>query len=176
MKRDFLAAALVCVIAVLITGGCAGNSSAGNTPQTSAPASESSVESQLAPAESTDASGKKVELLFYHHMAEMTEYLTDFCDDMTEKYPNIKIEQETQKDTATLQVKYAAGDDPDLVLGPQTQQYYDQGKYLDLTDEYAEIISQLDPDLMDVITDAKTGKIFRIPQCINTFGIFYNKD
>ena len=113
------------------------------------------------------------EILLYHHMAEMTDYLTNWCAEITQKYPNIKIEQETQRDTATLQVKYAAGDDPDIVLGPQTQQYYDQGKFLNLT-PFTHLTDRLDPDMFPVITDVKTGNVYRIPMAMNTFGVFYN--
>lgn len=120
-----------------------------------------------------DSDGKKVELLLYHRMGEMTDWFTDFCDYINEKYPNIHIEQETQKDESTLQVKYAAGDDPEILVGPATQQYIDMGKYNSF-DNFPELMEKIKPAAKNPVTNVADGKVYRMPLCENTFGLFYN--
>lgn len=122
-----------------------------------------------------EAGDGQIEMLVYHRNSEMVDFWDDFCKKVNEKYPNIYLEQELQKEESTLQVKYASGDDPEILCGPATQQYIDMGKYGDFS-EHQEWIERIDPALIPAVTDAKTGKIYRLPMCRGIIGIYYNKD
>lgn len=113
-------------------------------------------------------------ILIYHHLAEMVGIFDDFIAMIRVKYPNVIIEQELQKESSTLQVKYASGDDPDIVIGPQTQQYIELGKYKDLSKMPG--IERLDKLCYDIVYDQKLGGIFKVPLCNRSGGLFYNKE
>lgn len=138
---------------------------------------ESKDSADQAEKQGTEEKGdsEEVELLVYHRMSEMVDFWDDFAEKVNERYPNIHLEQELQKEESTLQVKYASGDDPDILCGPATQQYIDMGKYGDFSD-HQEWIDRLDPELISAVTDAKTGGIYRMPLCRGIIGIYYNKD
>ena len=114
------------------------------------------------------------DILIYHHLAEMVGIFDEFIADIRIKYPNITIEQELQKESSTLQVKYASGDDPDIVIGPQTQQYIELGKYQDLSQMPG--IDRLDKLCYDIVYDPNLDGIYKVPLCNRSGGLFYNKE
>lgn len=116
-----------------------------------------------------------VKILIYHAMPEVTEFLENFAAEFNKNNPDIIVEIETQKDSSTLQVKYAAGEDPDILIGSiVSQQYMDQGKYKDLSG-YTKWTDRMDKDLLSSVVDVKTGNLYRLPMCKNNAGFIYNK-
>jgi raffinose/stachyose/melibiose transport system substrate-binding protein len=113
-------------------------------------------------------------ILLYHHLAEMVPIFDEFIADVRVKYPNLKIDQELQRESSTLQVKYASGDDPDFVIGPQTQQYIEQGKYQNLANMPG--IENLEKLCYDIVYDPDLNGIYRVPLCNRAGGLFYNKE
>jgi raffinose/stachyose/melibiose transport system substrate-binding protein len=83
------------------------------------------------------------------------------------------VEQEYQKDASNvIKVKFASGDVPDITT-VYAQDYVDQGKYLDLSNEA--FWSRVLPAIKELNTDIKTGKQFRVATNVTMAGIFYNK-
>jgi raffinose/stachyose/melibiose transport system substrate-binding protein len=119
----------------------------------------------------TDITGN---ILLYHHLAEMVPIFDQFIADARAKYPNLKIDQELQRESSTLQVKYASGDDPDFVIGPQTQQYIEQGKYQNLANMPG--IENLNKLCYDIVYDPNLNGIFKVPLCNRSGGLFYNRE
>lgn len=114
-------------------------------------------------------------ILIYHATPEMTDWFAGFIEAFNSANSDIILEQEVQKDSATLQVKYAAGEDPDILCGNTliTQQYMDMGKYEDLSSQ-TQWLDRIDPALVDSVKDVKTNAQYRIPLCKNTAGFLYN--
>ncbi|HEY0828753.1 MAG TPA: extracellular solute-binding protein, partial [Bacilli bacterium] len=101
----------------------------------------------------------------------------DLINELIKKFeaenPMIKVEQEYQKDASSvIKVKFASGDVPDVTTVVE-QDYIDQGKYLDLSNEA--FWSRVLPSIKELSTDVKTGKQFRLATNVTTAGIFYNK-
>lgn len=114
-------------------------------------------------------------ITIYHAMPEVSEFLESFAEDFNAENPDIVVEVETQRDAATLQVKYAAGEEPDILIGNVVaQQYMDLGKYLDLS-SYTKWTDRIDANVLSSVVDVKTGNLYRLPMCKNNAGFIYNK-
>ncbi len=115
-----------------------------------------------------------IEFTFFHRMNEMTDYIQEFLDKYNEEHPGIVITQEVSNDANALKIKYATGDDPEIVMGPQTQEFFDLGKYVDLNN-YPDLIEKIDPDILQVTVDLKTGANYRLPIGAGSYGFYYNR-
>lgn len=122
-----------------------------------------------------EASKEVVELTFYHRMNTMTDYIDEFVDKYNEEHPNVHITTDLQTDSAVLQARYAAGEDPDIVLGPQTTQYMVEGKYLALDEAMPELVESIKPELVDIVRELTTDHVYRLPTGMGTYGMFYDR-
>lgn len=168
-KKRLFICMLTCIVAISMLTSCSGN-----TQQPGASVSSSSVQAPASAAPAEDSSGQKVKLLLYHYMGEMADYLNGFCEKFNAEHPNIELGTELQKDSSTLQIKYAAGEDPDIVFGAASQKYIDLGKYLDYT-PHTDWLDRVDPVMKQLFTDVKTGGIYKLPMGRGCTGVFYNK-
>jgi ABC-type glycerol-3-phosphate transport system substrate-binding protein len=130
---------------------------------------------EIAPEENgSSAQQEKKEILIYHYMGEMADYLNQMCAEFNQGHPYILLSTELQKDSNTLQIKYAANEDPDIVFGAASQQYIDMGKYLDYKQQ-PQWLDRMDPVMVELFTDIKTGGVYKIPMGKGFTGVFYNK-
>jgi raffinose/stachyose/melibiose transport system substrate-binding protein len=131
--------------------------------------------SSFAQGNKEGAAGKKpVELLIFHQWPEMTDIMDAFCKQYNAAHPGVIVTTETSRAGNTIQIKYAAGDDPAIVGGVMTQQYMDLGKYNDLT-KYTDLIKRCDPLCLQISTDIKSGKVYKLPMCNRSGGMWYDK-
>ncbi|WP_178023234.1 extracellular solute-binding protein [uncultured Paenibacillus sp.] len=156
MKKK-LAAVLSAVVVIALLAGCSGS---GN--------------SEAAKEKSGGAdSAKNVKLQFFTGKVETIDLMNELIAKFHEENPNIEVEQEYQKDASNVfKVKLASGDVPDITT-VVTQEYVDQGKYLDLSGEA--YWSRVLPAIKDLTTDVKSGKQFKVATNVSMGGIFYNK-
>ena len=168
---------VVMIVMLVATAACSSNndndkaSSSASEPAKSAEPSPSPSESTQ-PAES-DKPKEKVTLKFFTGKVETVDLMNDLIKKFEAENPNIKVEQEYQKDASSIiKVKFASGDVPDITT-VYAQDYVDQGKYLDLSNEA--FWSRVLPAIKELNTDMKTGKQFRAATNVTMAGIFYNK-
>jgi raffinose/stachyose/melibiose transport system substrate-binding protein len=155
---------LACVI-VLST------SLAGCGKQTPAPEA-SGAAATAAPVDSA-APAKKVKLKFFTGKIETVDLMNKLIEQFNAANPGIEVEQEYQKDASNvIKVKFASGDVPDITT-VVSQDYIDQGKYIDLSQEA--FWPRVLPAIKDLSTDVKTGKQFKAATNVTMAGIFYNK-
>ena len=126
-------------------------------------------------SQKSEVSKEVVELTFYHRMNTMTDYIDAFVDKYNEEHPNVHITTDLQTDSAVLQARYAAGEDPDIVLGPQTTQYMVEGKYLALDEAMPELVESIKPELVDIVRELTTDHVYRLPTGMGTYGMFYDR-
>lgn len=125
---------------------------------------------------SSGATAKKepVKIKFFTGKVETVDLVNDMIKKFNAQNPDIIVEQEFQKDASNIiKVKFASGDVPDLTT-VVNQDYIDQGKYMDLSNE-TQWWSRVQPSIKQMCTDVKTGKQFEIASNMTTAGIFYNK-
>ncbi|WP_314003863.1 extracellular solute-binding protein [uncultured Paenibacillus sp.] len=116
---------------------------------------------------------EKVKLKFFTGKVETIELMDQLIKKFNEENPGIEVVQEYQKDASSvIKVKFAAGDVPDITTVVE-QDYIDQGKYLDLSNE--PFWSRVLPSIKELSTDVKTGKQYRVATNVTMAGIFYNK-
>lgn len=121
----------------------------------------------------TETKKEPVKIKFFTGKVETVDLMNDIIKKFNAENPDIIVEQEFQKDASSvIKVKFASGDVPDIVT-VVTQDYIDQGKYLDLSNE--KWWSRIQPSIKDMCTDVKTGKQFRIATNMTMAGIYYNK-
>jgi len=124
-------------------------------------------------AETKEPPKEKVTLKFFTGKVETIELMDQLIKKFNEANPGIEVVQEYQKDaSAVIKVKFASGDAPDITTVVE-QDYIDQGKYLDLSNE--PFWSRVLPSIKDLSTDVKTGKQYRVATNVTMAGIFYNK-
>lgn len=162
-RKRLLAGLLICSLVLVLFTACSGKA-----PQEQPAAPGASA------ADDGGKSDKKAKLLLYHYMGEMADYLNGFCERFNSEHPDIELSTELQKDSSTLQIKYAAGEDPDIVFGAASQKYIDLGKYLDFT-PHSDWLDRVDPVMKQLFTDVKTGGIYKLPMGRGCTGVFYNK-
>ncbi|MBH5320406.1 extracellular solute-binding protein [Paenibacillus sp. GSMTC-2017] len=115
----------------------------------------------------------KVTLKFFTGKVETVDLMNELIEKFEAANPEINVEQEYQKDASNvIKVKFASGDIPDITT-VYSQDYVDQGKYLDLSNEA--FWSRVLPAIKELNTDIKTGKQFRAATNVTMAGIFYNK-
>lgn len=116
---------------------------------------------------------KNVKLQFFTGKVETIDLMNELIAKFHEENPAIEVEQEYQKDASNVfKVKLASGDVPDITT-VVSQEYVDQGKYLDLSGEA--YWSRILPAIKDLTTDVKSGKQYKVATNVSMGGIFYNK-
>ncbi|KIL39441.1 hypothetical protein SD70_19890 [Gordoniibacillus kamchatkensis] len=138
---------------------------------------QASGQAAPAPAQKDDgkpaASGDKVHIKFFTGKVETVDFMNDLIKKFNAENPNIEVEQEYQKDASNvMKVKFASGDVPDITT-VVSQDYIDQGKYADLSNE--PFWSRILPSIKDLCTDVKSGKQYKVATNVTMAGIFYNK-
>lgn len=167
IRKSGYAVLILTMIAALLSACGSGNNKA--EPSASTPSSPA----QSASADSGKGSQEKVTLKFFTGKVETVELINELIAKFEDENPNIKVEQEYQKDASSvIKVKFASGDVPDITT-VVSQDYVDQGKYLDLSGEA--FWSRVLPAIKDLSTDIKTGKQFKAATNVTMAGIFYNK-
>lgn len=120
-----------------------------------------------------DTPKEEVKLKFFTGKVETVDLINEMIEKFEAEYPHIQVEQEYQKDASNvIKVKFASGDIPDITT-VYAQDYVDQGKYLDLSNE--DFWSRILPAIKELNTDIKTGKQYRVATNVTMAGIFYNK-
>lgn len=118
---------------------------------------------------------KDVNLSFFTGKVETVDLLNEIIANYNEQSGGITVEQEYQADASNIiKIKFASGESPD-VMTTYEQEYVDQGKYLDLSNE-SEWWDRLIPSMKDSCTDLNTGKQFRVCTNMTMAGFFYNKE
>lgn len=123
----------------------------------------------------TGSASKKgtVKITLFTGKVETVDLMNKLIKKFNAENPGIVVEQQFNKDASNaIKVKFASGDVPDIVT-TVTQDYIDQGKYVDLSGE--SWWSRVQPSVKELCTDVKTGKQYKIAADVTTAGIFYNK-
>lgn len=116
-----------------------------------------------------------VKVKFFTGKVETVDLMNELIKEFNEKNPGIVVEQEFQKDASNaIKVKFASGDIPDITT-VVSQDYIDQGKYMDLSGQ-TQWWSRVQPSIKAMCTDVKTKKQFKIASNMTMAGLFYNKD
>lgn len=162
--KKWLALALSAVMIAMLAACGGGNNASTDGDQGTQPGTGAS-----------GTSGKKedVKLKFLTGKVETVDWMNDLIKKFEAANPGIKVEQEYQKDASNvIKVKFASGDVPDITT-VVTQDFIDQGKYVDLTND--PVWSRIEPSIKELSTDIKTGKAYKIATNMTMAGIFYNK-
>ncbi|AJY75433.1 ABC transporter substrate-binding protein [Paenibacillus beijingensis] len=171
MRMKAVPFALGCTLVLSLLGGCgsSGNGSDKETGNTGATGNTEANSQQ----QQTDAPKETVKLKFFTGKVETVDLMNDLIKKFNAENPGIVVEQEYQKDASSvIKVKFASDDVPDITTVVE-QDYIDQGKYLDLSNE--PFWSRVLPAIKELSTDVKTGKQFRVATNVTMAGIFYNK-
>ena len=124
---------------------------------------------QTTPQEKKDP----VKVTFFTGKVETVELMNELIAQFNSENPDIIVEQEFQKDASgIIKVKFASGSVPDITTVVM-QEYIDQGKYLDLSNE--SWWSRIQPSIKEMCTDVKSGKQYRIATNMTMAGLYYNK-
>lgn len=124
-------------------------------------------------AKDAKQSKETVKLKFFTGKVETIDLMNTLIQKFNAENPGIVVEQEYQKDASNvIKVKFASGDIPDITTVVE-QDYIDQGKYVDLSNE--PFWSRVLPAIKELSTDVKTGKQYRVATNVTMAGIFYNK-
>ncbi len=134
-----------------------------------------SQSSDSAQEKTAESGGDTVELTFYHRMNTAADYIEDFVAKYNEEHPDVHITTDVQTDSAVLQARYAAGENPEIVMGPQTTQYMVEGKYVALDEAMPELVETVRPELLDVVRENTTDHIYRLPTGMGTYGLLYDR-
>ncbi|KRE58008.1 ABC transporter substrate-binding protein [Paenibacillus sp. Soil750] len=158
---------VMCFSVILgIAAGC-------GTKEEVKPTTATSSESAKATEKPTEKPKEVVTLKFLTGKVETVDLVNQMIAKFQTENPGIKVEQEYQKDASNvIKIKFASGDVPDITT-VVSQDYIDQGKYLDLSN--AAFWSRVLPAVKDLNTDIKTGKQFSAAATVTMGGIFYNK-
>ncbi|GGF90950.1 ABC transporter substrate-binding protein [Paenibacillus abyssi] len=176
MNRRLISWLMCAVLVIMLVAGCSstGSSTAGNTSngENAAAANDTNVTNNTNDS-ATNEQKEEVTLKFFTGKVETIDLINELITKFEAEHPHIKVEQEYQKDASNvIKVKFASGDVPDITT-VYAQDYVDQGKYLDLSNEafWARVL----PAIKELNTDIKTGKQFRVATNVTMAGIFYNK-
>jgi len=122
---------------------------------------------------SVQKTSKPVKIVLYTGKVETVDLMNQIIADFNKQNPGITVEQQFEKDASNgIKVKFASGDVPDITT-VVTQDYIDQNKYLDLSNETW--WSRVQPSIKEMCTDVKSGKQYEIASNMTMAGIFYNK-
>ncbi|WP_163537956.1 extracellular solute-binding protein [Gracilibacillus sp. YIM 98692] len=115
-----------------------------------------------------------VSLKLFTGKVETVDLMDELIADFESANPNIQVEQEYANDASNvMKVKFASGDVPDITT-VITQDYMDQDRYIDLSDE--SYWDRILPSIKELNTDIKTGNTFSVATNVTMAGIFYNKE
>ncbi len=160
--KKFIAMLVSVVMLVTLIGGCSSNNSEN--------VANANVGEE---SEEVDASNEVVNIKFFTGKVETVDLLNELIDEFNSTHPNIIVEQEFQKDASNvIKVKFASGDVPDITT-VVSQDYIDQGKYLDLSNE--EWWKRIQPAIKNMCTDVKSGNQYKVASNMTMAGLFYNK-
>ncbi|OME51838.1 hypothetical protein BSK59_20205 [Paenibacillus odorifer] len=166
MKRKQLGLLLSSVMMFGLLAGCGSNNAESSNTKTKGNNSGTAQEAG-------QTSKETVKLKFFTGKVETVDLMNTLIQKFNSENPGIEVEQEYQKDASNvIKVKFASGDIPDITTVVE-QDYIDQGKYLDLSDEA--FWSRVLPAIKELSTDVKTGKQYRVATNVTMAGIFYNK-
>lgn len=168
MKRM---AALLLTCSIISTGlmGCGGTQV--DSTGTDATDAETAQEEGSARA----VSGEKVKIKLFTGKIETIDVMNEIINDFNASQDRIEVEQEYQKDASSvIKIKFASDDVPDIMTTYE-QEFADEGKYMDLSDEN-ELWERLVPSMKESCTDVKSGKQYRICTNMTMAGFFYNKE
>ncbi|WP_135553164.1 ABC transporter substrate-binding protein [Paenibacillus cymbidii] len=172
MVRKSMLVSLGLIVMAGSVAACGGGGGKDKAAASATPA-QSAKPSASASASPSEAPKEKVKLKFFTGKVETVDLMNDLIAKFNKENPNITVEQEYQKDASNvIKVKFASGDVPDITT-VVSQDYIDQGKYLDLSGE--SFWSRVVPAIKDLSTDVKTGKQFKVATNMTMGGIFYNK-
>ncbi|MFC5468960.1 ABC transporter substrate-binding protein [Cohnella suwonensis] len=174
MLRKKLSLFLSLILIVGVMAACGKNNNEPASSPSEVPSASPSESASASPSPSaSEAPQEKVTLKFFTGKVETVDLINSMIKKFEEENPNIHVEQEYQKDASSvIKVKFASGDVPDITT-VVAQDYIDQGKYLDLSNEA--FWSRILPSIKDLSTDIKTGKQFKVATNVTMAGIFYNK-
>ena len=178
MKKVFLWLLIILMIAVFSLAGCKKTAAAETT---TAAAETTAAATTAAAAETTTAAAAEevvvpVKIKFFTGKVETVDLVDKMIDEFDALNPGIKVSQEFQKDASSvIKIKFAAGDIPDIIAAAISQDYIDQGLFLDLSDE-TQWWSRIQPSIKERCTDVKTGKQYKFASNMTMAGIFYNKN
>lgn len=120
-----------------------------------------------------EAKDEVVHIKLFTGKVETVDLMNEIIDEFNASHSNIVVEQEFQKDASNvIKVKFASDDIPDITT-VVTQEYIDQGKYIDLSNE--KWWNRIQPAIKDMCTDVKSGKQYRVASNMTMAGLFYNK-
>ena len=109
---------------------------------------------------SVQKTSKPVKIVLYTGKVETVDLMNQIIADFNKQNPGITVEQQFEKDASNgIKVKFASGDVPDITT-VVTQDYIDQNKYLDLSNETW--WSRVQPSIKEMCTDVKSGKQYEI--------------
>ncbi|GKU76491.1 ABC transporter substrate-binding protein [Paenibacillus sp. L3-i20] len=169
MIRNRMVWFLSVLLILALSAACSSN---GKEPTSSGSASSQAPTASAGQPE-TEKPPEKVTLKFFTGKVETVDLMNELIAKFETDNPHINVEQEYQKDASNvIKVKFASGDIPDITT-VYSQDYVDQGKYLDLSNEA--FWSRVLPAIKELNTDIKTGKQFRAATNVTMAGIFYNK-
>lgn len=128
--------------------------------------------------EDSDAGNGKLEevvtIKLFTGKVETVDLINEIIEEFNVKNPGIVVEQEFQKDASNLiKVKFASGDVPDITT-VVTQDYIEQGKYVDLTNE--SWWDRIQPAIRNLCTDVTSGKQYKVASNMTMAGLYYNKE
>lgn len=119
--------------------------------------------------------GKNVKISFFTGKVETVDLLNEIIDEYNKQSGGVTVEQEYQADASNIiKIKFASGESPD-VMTTYEQEYVDQGKYLDLSNENV-WWDRLIPSMKESCTDLNSGKQYRVCTNMTMAGFFYNKE
>lgn len=171
MSRQLMSIVFICMfIAVGVLAGCSNQNTTNENQENATNSNENSNESPKVTKEPQE----EVKLKFFTGKVETVDLIDQIIADFEKENPNIEVEQEYQKDASNvIKVKFASGDAPDITT-VITQDYIDQGKYVDLSNEA--FWDRILPSIKELNTDIKTGKQYSVATNVTMAGIFYNKE
>ncbi|MFD0958110.1 ABC transporter substrate-binding protein [Paenibacillus chungangensis] len=169
MKRNKWISFVSIMLILMLSAACSSNNGGNNkNAATEKPATNTETKQSA-----TEKPKENVTLKFFTGKVETVDLMNELIAKFEADNPGIKVEQEYQKDASNvIKVKFASGDVPDITT-VYAQDYVDQGKYLDLSNE--SFWSRVLPAIKELNTDIKTGKQFRVATNVTMAGIFYNK-
>jgi raffinose/stachyose/melibiose transport system substrate-binding protein len=128
-----------------------------------------------AKTENVQSKEEPVKIKFFTGKVETVDLINGMIKEFNAQNPDIIVEQEFQKEASNaIKIKFASNAAPDITT-VVTQDYIDQGKYMDLSGE-EQWWSRMNPSIKQMCTDVKTNKQFKIASNMTMAGMFYNKE
>ena len=176
MARKILALTISLLLLAGLFTGCGKTNDQASVKPEEKQTTEQKPEEKQQEEKKPEAEVKKgtVHVKFFTGKTETIDVMNDIINKFNAENKGIVVEQEYQREASNIiKVKFASGDVPDIVTVYE-QEYVDQGKYLDLSNEAA-WWSRVLPSIKEACTDVKSGKQFRIATNMTMAGLYYNK-